>query len=266
MAYYRGFAAKMRAKKSGKNAEIPKRRIVCARAGDFRAIGLFLPPAVCADIAIFLRKNMFLLTQRFEQALCMACDFHRRQTRKNLPTPFISHPLSVVALVCENIESVCDDPSKCEEYAMIAALHDVIEDQGGMEAYDRVCAAFGKTVADGVLALSDSACAQGAAKPPKRERNALYCEKMSAADLGIVLISCCDKIHNLRSMTADYLCLGARIWDAYTLSPNETVANYGRLLDLYDRRLHGRRIVGVYRRELAQVRAICPDPAQGDTP
>ena len=255
----------MRAKKSGKT----KSRCAAsfaAKPGNFFRSVFFLPPAAGADIAFFLRKTMFLLTQRFEQALCMACDFHRRQTRKNLPTPFISHPLSVVALVCENIESVCEDPSECEEYAMIAALHDVIEDQGGMAAYDRICASFGKTIADGVLSLSDSACAQGAAKPPKRERNALYCEKMSAADLGIVLISCCDKIHNLRSMTADYLCLGAQIWDAYTLSPSETVANYGRLLDLYDRRLCGRRIVGVYRRELDQVRAICPVSAQGDAP
>ena len=110
---------------------------------------------------------MFTLSERFEQALSMACDFHRLQKRKNLPTPFISHPLSVAALVCENIEFVCSEPERCEDFAIIAILHDVIEDQGGMKAYERIAQAFGKDIADGVLALSDSACAQGDEKPPK---------------------------------------------------------------------------------------------------
>lgn len=111
---------------------------------------------------------MFTLSERFEQALSMACDFHRLQKRKNLPTPFISHPLSVAALVCENIEFVCSEPERCEDFAIIAILHDVIEDQGGMKAYERIAQAFGKDIADGVLALSDSACAQGDEKPPKQ--------------------------------------------------------------------------------------------------
>ena len=201
---------------------------------------------------------MFTLSERFEQALSMACDFHRLQKRKNLPTPFISHPLSVAALVCENIEFVCSEPERCEDFAIIAILHDVIEDQGGMKAYERIAQAFGKDIADGVLALSDSACAQGDEKPPKTERNARYYEKMALADLGIVLISCCDKIHNLRSMDADYLCLGEMIWQSYTLPPLDTIANYDRLLELYRKRLGSHRILGIYEQSLNAVRAICP--------
>lgn len=209
--------------------------------------------------SISQRGFMFTLSERFERALSMACDFHRRQKRKNLPTPFISHPLSVAALVCENIEFICEDHGQCEDFAMIAVLHDAIEDQGGMKAYDRIAAVLGKNIADGVMELSDSACAIGDSKPPKTERNAQYYEKIARADLGIVLISCCDKIHNLRSMAADDLYMGEQIWESYTLPPRETIANYARLLELYRKRLGSHRILGVYERALDAVRAICPN-------
>ena len=153
---------------------------------------------------------------------------------------------------------MCSEPERCEDFAIIAILHDVIEDQGGMKAYERIAQAFGKDIADGVLALSDSACAQGDEKPPKTERNARYYEKMAHADLGIVLISCCDTIHNLRSMDADYLCLGEMIWQSYTLPPLDTIANYDRLLELYRKRLGSHRILGIYEQSLNAVRAICP--------
>lgn len=45
---------------------------------------------------------MTILTERFEQALVYATRLHAKQTRKATSVPYISHLLSVAALVLED--------------------------------------------------------------------------------------------------------------------------------------------------------------------
>lgn len=171
-------------------------------------------------------------TERLDQAFAMARALHKDQKRKNIPTPYISHPMTVAALVIENSDN--------EDLVITALLHDVVEDAGGMETLERVRLAFGDTIANNILWLSDSVQTP---RPPKRERNLVYLQKMLEAPEDIVLVSCCDKIANLRSMASDYLLLGQAIWGAYSLSPEETIANYQNLLRIYQQRLHNHRVV-----------------------
>ncbi len=171
-------------------------------------------------------------SERMDKAFALARELHRDQKRKNIPTPFIAHPMTVAALVIEN----SDD----EDLVITALLHDVVEDAGGLPTLERVRQQFGDTIADNIMWLSDSA---ETPRPPKRERNTMYIQKMLEAPENIVLISCCDKISNLRSMAADYLILGDEIWKAYSLSPDETIANYQNLLQIYRMRLGNHRVV-----------------------
>lgn len=202
-------------------------------------------------------KNM-ILSERFQKAVSLACDLHRNQKRKNLPTPFIAHPLSVAALVIENIEQIESNPMLAEDYAIAAVLHDTIEDQGGMLTYEIIEKLFGKNIADIVLLLSDSAAAKGETKPPKATRNRIYRQKMESAPLGVVLISCCDKLHNLRSMKADYDIFGTDIWNAYSQSPALTLENYRTLEALYSRRLGSHRILSALHDAICDVERILP--------
>jgi len=46
-----------------------------------------------------------VLGQRFDEALALAADLHREQNRKDVPIPYLSHLMSVAALVLEaNLE------------------------------------------------------------------------------------------------------------------------------------------------------------------
>ncbi len=179
-------------------------------------------------------------SERLDQAFAMARELHKDQYRKNIPTPFISHPMTVASLVLEN----SDD----EDLVIIALLHDVVEDAGGLPTLARVRAQFGDRIADGVLWLTDSTDRidnlEGDAKrDDKRKRNLNYIQKMLECPEEVLIISCSDKIANLRSMAADYLMLGNEIWTQYSLSPDETVANYVNLLSVYRERLKNHRIV-----------------------
>jgi (p)ppGpp synthase/HD superfamily hydrolase len=65
-----------------------------------------------------------LLSDRFTEALIYATKLHSQQVRKGSSIPYISHLLSVTALVIEDGGE--------EDEAIAALLHDAIEDQGGV--------------------------------------------------------------------------------------------------------------------------------------
>lgn len=202
--------------------------------------------------------TQFALSENFDRAFLFASRLHRFQKRKNIPMPFMVHLMSVASLTCEHIGFVCDDPREAENYVMTAILHDTIEDQGGAKTYDALKDAFGPQIADNVLMLSDSIPDEKGQKPPKSERNLAYYEKMTSAPIGIVLISCCDKVHNMRTMHADFLVAEspATFWKAFSQEPSPTIANYQKLHDLYAQRLGENRIIRLYEEALDAIEKI----------
>ncbi len=64
-----------------------------------------------------------MLTERFDEAFRFAHRLHRNQTRKGTPIPYISHLMTVAALVVEHGGN--------EDQAIAGLLHDAVEDQGG---------------------------------------------------------------------------------------------------------------------------------------
>src|SRR5215213_10291373 len=89
-----------------------------------------------------------LLTDRFDRALDMAVEHHRRQLRKGTAVPYVSHLMSVSALVLEM--------GGTEDEAIAALLHDLVEDGGGREGLEQVRVEFGDGVARVVQANSDT--------------------------------------------------------------------------------------------------------------
>jgi (p)ppGpp synthase/HD superfamily hydrolase len=136
-----------------------------------------------------------MLTSRFDEALQLAADLHRAQTRKGGDTPYLAHLMAVAAAVLEH--------GADEETAIAALLHDAVEDQGGAETAELIRTRFGDRVAQMVLHCSDSVTADAGAKPPWRERKAAYVARLAEADAAIALIVAADKLHNLTATLRD---------------------------------------------------------------
>ena len=90
------------------------------------------------------------LSERFDDALLFAARHHREQRRKGSQVPYMSHLMSVSALVLEHGGN--------EDQAIAALLHDAVEDapagQDGAVLAD-IREGFGDAVADTVAACSD---------------------------------------------------------------------------------------------------------------
>jgi (p)ppGpp synthase/HD superfamily hydrolase len=119
---------------------------------------------------------------------------HGAQTRKGTAIPYISHLMSVSALVMEN--------GGDEDQAIAGLLHDVLEDCGA--AHEAIIRErFGARVAKIVCDLTDGVPDATGVKEPWRVRKERFLSRHETMDADSLLVSLCDKLHNARSIGAD---------------------------------------------------------------
>lgn len=163
------------------------------------------------------------LSNRFEQALVYATQIHGNQVRKGSNIPYISHLLTVAALVLED--------GGDEDEAIAALLHDSIEDCDGAETRQAILMLFGERVSDIVDGCTES---DTIPKPPWHERKLLYLEKMRNASASVLRVSIADKLHNARSTLADLYRHGDAVWHKFKEGKEGTLWFYRSLIEIYE--------------------------------
>jgi (p)ppGpp synthase/HD superfamily hydrolase len=83
-----------------------------------------------------------------------------------------------------------------------------------MEA--RIRRELGDPVADIVMGCSDAVAVPGEPKAPWPVRKQEYLQHLAdETDADVLLVSACDKLHNLRSIIADLRTIGPALWDRF---------------------------------------------------
>ena len=159
------------------------------------------------------------VAHRFSQALTYAARLHAGQERKGTNIPYVSHLLSVAALVLED--------GGDEDEAIAALLHDAVEDQGGRRTLEAIRSRFGSRVADIVEACSDS---EASPKPAWRPRKERYIQRLGTAPGSVLRIAAADKLHKLRSILLDYRQAGDRLWSRFNAGAEDVVWYYGSVI------------------------------------
>ena len=162
---------------------------------------------------------------RLQRAFRYAAEKHAGQTRKQTAVPYLSHLMAVASLVLE--------AGGDEDMAIAALLHDVVEDCGGMPRLREVRGQFGARVAKIVEGCTDSF---GEPKAEWVERKKDYLRELKHADAETRLVSASDKLHNVRTILADYRRDGESIWERFTGRKEGTLWYYRALSDEYQRR------------------------------
>ena len=161
-------------------------------------------------------------TEQFEKALTLATRLHATQVRKGTTIPYIAHLLGVA--------SIAMDYGADEEEAIAALLHDAAEDQGGEETLHRIEQRFGSRVAEIVAGCSDTF---EFPKPAWRKRKEDYISRMATESASIRLVSAADKLHNARSILADYRVLGEELWSRFNGGKDGTLWYYRALVEAF---------------------------------
>jgi len=165
---------------------------------------------------------------RFNEALQFAESAHQSQRRKGTTIPYVAHLLAVTAIVLEH--------GGDEDQAIAALLHDAVEDQGGLEMEKTIRTRFGDRVATIVMHCTD---AVEEPKPPWRERKEVYLSKLPGKPREALLVSAADKLHNARSILADYRQIGEKLWIRFRGGRDGTLWYYRGLADGFATSLPG---------------------------
>jgi (p)ppGpp synthase/HD superfamily hydrolase len=161
------------------------------------------------------------LTSRFNEAFLFAAEKHAHQARKKTGVPYISHLMSVAALVLE--------AGGDEDQTIAALLHDVVEDCGGHPMLAEVRHRFGDRVAHIVEGCTDSYTEP---KPAWKQRKLDYLAHLAHADDEIHLVSSADKLHNARTILTDLRQHGAPVFDRFAGGRDGTLWYYRAVLDV----------------------------------
>lgn len=178
-----------------------------------------------------------ILTSRYELALAFTAWLHARQFRKCSEIPYLSHLLAVSGLVMEH--------GGDEDEAIAGLLHDAIEDQAQLfgdaeNLRTLIRDRFGERVLEIVNGCTDS---QTLPKRPWRERKEAFLSRLPRAGHSVVLVTCCDKLHNARTLLIDLREIGDSLWNRFNGGKKGTLWYY-------------RSIVEISRKNLAPVRLV----------
>jgi (p)ppGpp synthase/HD superfamily hydrolase len=164
-------------------------------------------------------------SDKFTQALSFAAKLHNGQLRKGTQIPYISHLLSVSAIVMRN--------GGDEEQAIAALLHDSVEDQGGINLLSDIESKFGARVAKIVKQCSDSF---EKPKPPWDQRKKAYVATIAHKSDDAILISMADKVDNARTILNNYHKIGEKLWERFRGGREGTLWYYRACVDAFGNR------------------------------
>ncbi len=153
------------------------------------------------------------------KAIEFATKAHKNQVRKGTDTPYIVHPFEVAIILTEN---------GCDEKVIIAGLlHDTIEDTD--VTIEDIEHDFGSEIAELVsLCSEDKTQAWGV-----RKQHTIDFLK-DEADFDMLILSCADKLSNLRSMKEDYNTAGEKLWERFNRPKEKQNWYYKSLIDCFE--------------------------------
>ncbi len=164
-----------------------------------------------------------MYTDLIGKAIQIAAICHENQYRKNpeKKIPYISHPVAVGMMLAHYGYS--------EGVVIAGILHDTVEDTG--MTIDRIRKEFGDVVASLVAETSEKDKSL-----PWEERKSQYIEHIQDASEEAKAISCCDKIHNMKSMI-ESIKAGGDIWQSLKRGKEQQVERFTRMLPIFRKSL-----------------------------
>ena len=136
---------------------------------------------------------------QLEEAIEIAAEAHQGQYRKGTDTPYITHPYAVGLILMA---------AGCAEAVIIAGiLHDTVEDTD--LTLEFIQERFGDAIANIVDGCSENKALRWRARKTER------IEALRTASPEICVVTCADKLHNLRTIISEYDLIGDEVWDRF---------------------------------------------------
>ncbi len=165
-------------------------------------------------------------TSRVVRAFEFAYNAHKGTKRKATNVPYITHPLSVAVNLMKSNAS--------EDLVVAGLLHDLIEDEG--VKLSEISTLFGENVASLVKGASEPTKLRESTSDPKKtwkKRKQHTIDFIRDADKDLKLLSCADKLSNIKDTIEDYNRLGEELWNKFNAPKIEQSWYYRSMCNSY---------------------------------
>ncbi len=176
------------------------------------------------------------MNEKYNYALKLAMEAHATQYRKGtnnklgISVPYITHPIAVSALVVRYDGN--------EDQVIAALLHDVLEDGNpSIDWSGRILSEFGPKVLEIVEGCTDGKPQTTTGqKEDWRIRKERYLSHLKSTDEKVLLVSACDKLHNLQAIYLDLNELGLSVFERFSAKRDDVLWYYKSLSDIFKQR------------------------------
>lgn len=169
-----------------------------------------------------------------DRALALAAKAHKDQVRKGTDIPYISHPYAVGLIL---------QKAGCREEVIAAGiLHDLLEDTE--VSLERIQEEFGAEIA----AIVEGCSEPGHDELPWETRKEHTIVYLKTAPAEVRLVACADKLHNVRSMLADYQNIGEGLWQRFKRGREQQEKYYRGLVASLGERMDSLEFERIYRK------------------
>jgi len=151
---------------------------------------------------------------------------HQGSKRKGSNIPYIVHPVEVAITLMKSGAS--------ENLIIAGFLHDLIEDEN--VTYDEIQELFGEKVADLVKLVSEPEELKKSHKDPKitwKQRKMSTIDRISRTTSEGKMLSCTDKLVNIREMVNDFQFVGEKLWSRFNAVKSEQEWYYRSMCNVF---------------------------------
>lgn len=162
--------------------------------------------------------------EKIAKAFDFAYKAHKGQTRKASDVPYIIHPIEVAVILIKN---------KARDNVVISGLlHDVVEDTP--ISLEKIRNEFGEEIArlvDGATEPLELIKEDEKINWKVRKRHTI--KLIKTADIDLKMLSCADKLANIKSKIEDYRELKEKLWKKFNAPKEEQEWYYKSMLKSY---------------------------------
>ena len=183
------------------------------------------------------------------KAIKVAAKLHDGQFRRGASIPYIAHPFAVALMTQAYIDS--------EDVFIAGILHDVLEDVPD-RIYSSVDLAndFGYDILNIVETVSEPDIRTPTQEAWRARKYAYLNNIKSTNDIRPLIISACDKMHNMGELALGYEEHGESIWTFFAAKREREIWFYDAVLEILKTKILPPEIIEEYRKRLNMIKTL----------
>jgi len=190
-----------------------------------------------------------IYSEQVNKAIKIATQLHDGQFRRGSTIPYIAHPFAVALMTQKYIE---------DENTFIASiLHDILEDvPKRYYTAENLSKDFGYDILNIVETVSEPNITTPTKEAWNARKYAYLNNIQSTNDIRPLIISACDKMHNMGELAYCYADIGESIWTFFAEKREREIWFYESVLSILKTKILPPEIIEEYEKRLKKLKSL----------